>query len=61
MDELSLYFDIEISTTDRSFLKQRYSGKFRIKDGIEHILKVLQLEHKFTYIKDNELNKITIK
>lgn len=61
MDELSLYFDIEISITDRSFLKQRYSGKFRIKDGIEHVLKVLQLEHRFTYVKDNELNKITIK
>ena len=24
-------------------------------------LKVLQLEHKFTYVKDNELNLITIK
>lgn len=61
MDELSSYFDIEINVTDRAFLKQRYSGKFRIKDGIEHVLKVLQLEHKFSYIKDNELNKITIK
>lgn len=61
MDELSSYFDIEINVMDRAFLKQRYSGKFRIKDGIEHVLKVLQLEHNFSYIKDNELNKITIK
>ena len=31
------------------------------KDGVEHVLKVLQLKNKFTYTKDNDLNLIIIK
>lgn len=61
IDKLRLYYDIRIDVADLPFLKERYSGKFRVKDGVEQVLKVLQLEHKFTYIKDNELNLITIK
>lgn len=61
LDELCLYYDIKINVADLPFLKERHSGKFRVKDGVEHILRVLQLEHRFTYIKDNELNLITIK
>lgn len=61
MEKLQLYYDIRIEMGNRSFLHERYSGKFRVKDGVEQVLKVLQLEHKFTYTKDNELNLITIK
>ena len=61
IEKLRLYYDIKIEVADLPFLKERYSGKFRVKDGIEQVLKVLQLEHKFTYVKDNELNLITIK
>lgn len=61
IDKLRLYYDIRIEVTDLPFLEERYSGKFRVKEGIEQVLKVLQLEHKFTYVKDNELNLITIK
>lgn len=61
IDKLRLYYDIRIEVADLPFLKERYSGKFRVKDGVEQVLKVLQLEHKFTYVKDNELNLITIK
>ena len=31
------------------------------KDGIDHVLKVLQLKHKFTYTKNEETNLIVIK
>lgn len=61
IDKLRLYFDIEIDVQNKKFLKSRYSGKFRTKDGIEQVLKVLQIEHKFTYTKNNDLNLITIK
>ena len=61
MEKLQLYYDIRIEVGNRPFLHERYSGKFRVKDGVEQVLKVLQLEHKFTYTKDNELNQITIK
>ena len=46
---------------NKELLRNRYSGKFRTKDGVEHVLKVLQLKNKFTYTKDNDLNLIIIK
>ena len=61
MDKLSLYFDVKIQHQNQAFLKERYTGKFRSKDGVEQVLKVLQMEHHFRYVKDNEQNVITIK
>lgn len=61
IDKLCLYYDVRIEVGSQSFLKERYSGKFRVKDGVEQVLKVLQLEHTFTYTKDTESNRITIK
>lgn len=59
--KLELYYDIHIVVHKEDFLNECYSGKFRTKDGIEQVLQVLQLEHDFTYVKDNNLNLITIK
>lgn len=61
IDKLSLYFDVKIQHQSQAFLKERYTGKFRSKDGVEQVLKVLQMEHHFHYVKDNEQNVITIK
>lgn len=59
--KLETYYDIRIEVGKHPFLEESYSGKFRAKDGVEQVLKVLQLEYKFTYTKDNNLNLITIK
>ena len=61
IEKLQLYYDIKIDVQRPSLLQYRYSGKFRIKDGIDHVLKVLQLKHKFTYTKNEETNLIVIK
>jgi ferric-dicitrate binding protein FerR (iron transport regulator) len=61
MDKLQLYFDVTIDVKKKNILDHHYSGKFRSKDGVEQVLKVLQIEQKFTYTKDSELNVITIK
>ena len=61
IEKLKLYYDINIETHNKKFLNSRYSGKFRTKDGIEQVLKVLQIEHKFSYTKNNDLNLITTK
>jgi len=61
IDKLRLYYDIKINVNNQKFLKSLYTGKFRTKDGIEQVLNVLQIEHKFTYTKNNDLNLITIK
>ena len=61
IDKLSLYFDMRIHVENQKLLNEGYTGKFLVKDGIEQVLKVLQLEHKFTYVKNNDLKEITIK
>jgi ferric-dicitrate binding protein FerR (iron transport regulator) len=59
-DELQLYFDVKIEVKNKKLPNTLFTGKFRTKDGIEHVLKVLQHRHKFNYTKDSELNKIVI-
>lgn len=61
IDKLSLYFDVKIHVENQKLLNEGYTGKFLVKDGIEQVLKVLQLEHRFTYVKNNDLKEITIK
>lgn len=61
IDKIQIYYDVTIDVQNRSLLKHRYSGKLRIKDGVEHVLKVFQLEHKFSYTRNDKLNLITIK
>lgn len=58
--KLELYYDVKIIIENKSFMNQKYTGKFRTKDGIEHILKVFQRKDKFSYEKDDESNIITI-
>ena len=58
--KLELYFDISIEVKSKNILAYHCTGKFRTKDGIEHILEVLKLRNKFNYNIDYKLNKITI-
>lgn len=61
LSKLELYYDADIRIEDERVLGEtyRYTGKFWIKDGIEHVLKVLQLDHRFRYRKE-DLNNIII-
>lgn len=61
--KLELYFDVNIDVSNKSVLKNKRhcTGKFRTRDGLDHILNVLQLTNHFTYKKDEEKNLITIK
>ena len=60
MKKLELYYDVKIRMERADLTNYTYSGKFRIKDGIEHVLKVLQLNHQFDYLFDEEKNEIII-
>ena len=55
-----LYYDVNFVINNQQILDAHYTGKFRTHDGIEHVIRVLALNNKFTYIKDNESNTITI-
>jgi len=59
--KLELYYDITIDLQNTKIADHSYTGKFRTKDGVEQVLKVLQLRHQFTYTKDNETNIIVIR
>ena len=61
VQKLELYFDLKILIKNNKILDYRCTGKFRTKDGVEHILKVLQLSNNFSYTIDDKLNIITIK
>lgn len=62
LDKLKLYFDVNIDVKNKSVLenKRHCTGKFRTRDGLDHILNVLQLTNHFTYKKDEEKNLIII-
>lgn len=49
IEKLKLYYGVDIVVNNTRILKNRYTGKFRTKDGVEHVLKVLRLNNKFTY------------
>lgn len=61
LKKLELYYDIKIEAKNNDFIKATYSGKFRTKDGIEQVLKILQIEHNFNYSIDKEKNRLIIK
>lgn len=59
LEKLEYYYDVKITMKNNEILTSRYTGKFWIKDGVEQVLRVLQLRHKFNYTID-EMNNITI-
>ena len=60
VSRLELYFDVNLIVIDEDMLNKTYSGKFRTKDGIVHILNVFKLRHDFDFSVDEETNTITI-
>jgi len=60
VNKLQLYFDMKIEVRNDKILNYHCTGKFRTKDGVEHILKVLKLRNKFDYTIDEKTNTITI-
>ncbi len=60
LGKLELYYDIRIENNNKRINDMRYTGKFRAKEGIEHVLKVLQVPTGLRYQKDSENNLIQI-
>jgi len=60
LSELELIFDTKVINYNNQLNDIRYTGKFRTADGIEHVLKVLQLNCKFKYKIIDDGNKIII-
>jgi ferric-dicitrate binding protein FerR (iron transport regulator) len=61
LKKLELYYDVKIIVKDPSINDWTYTGKFRHRDGIDEILRLIRKIHKFTMYKDEENNIITLK
>lgn len=61
LQRIGLYYNYTILVHSPAVLEgYRCTGKFKDLDGIEHILRVIQKDHAFSYTIDNELNQIII-
>ncbi|MDD4116106.1 MAG: FecR domain-containing protein [Massilibacteroides sp.] len=58
--KLEIYFDIEIVVKDPTIYTWEYTGKFRQRDGIDEILRIINKIHKFKIEKDEENNRIIL-
>ena len=59
--DLEKYYDTKIILESNRYNKASLTGKFRIKDGINSVVSVLQKELGFKYNYDKENNELTIK
>ena len=60
IEKLALYFNVDIIVRNPEILEYEYVGKFRQRDGIMTILKVIQDIHHFKIEKNDELNQIVL-
>lgn len=58
--KLEQYYEVKIINNNQEIASRPCTGKFRQKEGIEHVMKVLQKYVKFNYMQDDEKNQIII-
>ena len=47
LKKLELYYDVKIIVKDTSILEYEYTGKFRQRDGVMEVLRIIQKIHPF--------------
>jgi ferric-dicitrate binding protein FerR (iron transport regulator) len=60
IEKLQLYYDVKIVVEDPEIFDVRYTGKFRQRDGIDEILRIIQKIQPFKIEKDRDNNIITL-
>ena len=58
--KLEKYYNVKITVNNPKLLDYHCTGKFKEQDGIEHILRVNQKDHIFTYHINEERDSISI-
>jgi ferric-dicitrate binding protein FerR (iron transport regulator) len=61
VEKLQLYYDVQIHVSNKALLKHRFTGKFRQRDGIETVLKVIRMGYPFAFSKSEDGSNIFIK
>lgn len=60
LKRLEQYYNVTITVNNPKLLTYRCTGKFKEQDGIEHVLKVIQKDLRFSYHINEEENSITL-
>ena len=60
IEKLELYYDVKIIVEDPEIFNINYTGIFRQRDGIDEILRILQIIQPFKIKKDRDKNQITL-
>ncbi|MDR2968066.1 MAG: FecR domain-containing protein [Tannerellaceae bacterium] len=58
--KLELYFDVEIEVKNPRIPDYEYTGKFRQRDGVLEILRIIQKIHHFRIKSNEDLSRITL-
>lgn len=61
MDKFERIYGVDLIVDNEEVMKHRYTGKFRIVEGVDYALLVLQKSIAFKYVNDPETNKIYIR
>jgi ferric-dicitrate binding protein FerR (iron transport regulator) len=61
MHKMEWYYDVKVDVHNRKLNNYKFSGKIRHRDGLESVLRTLQKVYHFSFVKDDELNTITIR
>lgn len=61
LGKMELYYDVKIVIDNSSLFKGTYTGKFRQRDSLDDVFRVLQQIRKFKVEKDTERNIVTLK
>lgn len=60
LKKLELYYDVKIVVKSPEILSYRYTGKFRQRDGVVEILRIIQKIHHFKMSENDERNIVTL-
>lgn len=58
LKKLELYYDVKIIVKDTSILEYEYTGKFRQRDGVMEVLRIIQKIHPFKIKQKENTNEL---
>lgn len=60
LKKLELYYDVKFTVRNASILEYEYTGKFRQRDGVMEVLRIIQKIHPFKMKQKEETNEIIL-
>ena len=61
VNKMEWHYDVQVNVRNPKLNRYKFSGKIRHRDGLESVLRTLQKVYYFSFVKDDELNTVTIR